>query len=108
MSADNGIYILVTKDNHKLCGFGVTENTFGKGVIAYRVTHAQAIDNLEWYEDDQPYNVGYFLDQLWGHCDPIYDKNEAKEYAEKLASRYSYLEYGICEIERLQYVFPGY
>lgn len=38
MSADNGIYILVTKDG-------------------YRVIHTQAIDNLYWYwNDDRLYN----------------------------------------------------
>ncbi len=36
MSADNGIYILQAKDG-------------------YRVTHAQAIDNLNWWPEDSGY-----------------------------------------------------
>lgn len=108
MSADNGIFILVTKDNRKRVANGATENTFGEGVIAYRVAHAQAIDNLDWYEKKQPYNVGYFLDQIWGHCTPYYDAKEAQAAADFESDLYYILEYGICKIERLQYSFPGY
>lgn len=107
MSADNGIYILVTKDNFKRIASGVTRNTFGEDIIAYRVAHAQAIDNLEWYEKNQPYNVGYFLEETWGHCIPFYSEEEAFAFAQSEADRYFMLEYGICRIERLNYVFPG-
>lgn len=59
MSSDNGIYILVTKDTHKKVNEYTWANTFGEGILAYRVVEAQAIDSLGWYKNNQPYNVGY-------------------------------------------------
>lgn len=106
MSADNGIYILVTKDSHKKQGTSWI-NTFGKGIIAYRVAHAQAIDNLTWYEKNQPYNVGYYLDQIWGKSNIYYDLEAAKNEAHWQADTHVILEYGVSVIERFQYSFPN-
>ena len=108
MSADNGVYILVTKDQHKSVSEYATMNTFEEGVVAYRVAYAQGIDALEWYENNQPYNVGYFLDHVFGRCVPVYTKDEALELAQTLHDSVKYTEYGICEVERLEYKFPGY
>lgn len=44
MSADNGIYILVTTDMHKWVNEYTTHNMMPDGIKAYRVAHAQAID----------------------------------------------------------------
>lgn len=107
MSADNGIYILKTKDSYKHVGYGVMENQWGEGIITYRVAHAQAIDDLYWYEENQPYSVGFFLYSVWGDVIPIYDESEAFKEALKLSKTFSILEYGISEIDRTQYCFPG-
>ena len=106
MSADNGIYILVTKDTHKKTNPHTWTNTFGEGVIAYRVAHAQAIDNLVWYEKNQPYNVGYFLHSTFGHSEPVYSLEEAHEIGYNLEKEIGYTEYGVRTIRRLEYAFP--
>lgn len=107
MSSDNGIYILRTLDNFKHVGNGIMENQWDKGIVAYRVAHAQGIDNLDWYEENQSYNVGFFLHYVWGDVIPIYDESEAFKEAFKLSKTFSILEYGISEIDRTQYCFPG-
>lgn len=106
MSADNGIYILVTKDSHKKTSEYSWTNTFGKGVIAYRVAEAGAIDNLEWYEKNQPYNIGYWLNSVFGKVRPVYSEEEALDIASKLEEEIGYTEYGVNKIDRLQYNFP--
>jgi len=107
MSADNGIYILVTKDQHRRVNEYTTINTF-TGIEAYRVAHAQAIDNLEWYEDNQPYNVGYFLHAIWGDSEVFYSADEAYAKAKEILKDVGYTEYGIGFIERTQYRFPNH
>lgn len=106
MSADNGIYILVTKDSHKKTSKHCWTNTFGEGIVAYRVAEAGAVDNLEWYERNQPYNIGYRLHATFGASKPVYTLEEAMEQAVKLEKHIGYTEYGINTIERLQYNFP--
>lgn len=106
MSADNGIYILVTKDSHKYVGGGCYENCLPDGITAYRVAEAGAIDNLEYYEKNQPYNVGYYLHLVWGKSRVFYSLEEAMEYAVSLEKQITYTEYGISVIDRQQYRFP--
>lgn len=106
MSADNGIYILQTIDSFKNTGRGAWVSTAGKGVVCYRVAHAQAIDNLSWYEENEPYNVGYFLHSVWGNSVPLYDLSEAEKLASEMEKEIGYTEYGIQLIKRLQYNFP--
>ena len=108
MSADNGIYILITTDMHKKTSDHSTENTFGKGILAYRVAHCQGIDNIDWYEEHQPYNVGACLNDYFGNAPVFYDKEQAREYALLLMENYSYLEYGLSTINRVQYSFYGF
>jgi len=83
MSADNGIYILITP----------TEDGKGK---EYRVTHAQAIDNITYeHPDGNPEEVvAYF-----GTCLPFYDEKNATEFAFDLYDEWGYTEYGIVDIE---------
>ena len=106
MSADNGIYILVTKDSHKKTSEYCWTNTFGEGVKAYRVAEAGAIDNLQWYEENQPYNVGYFLHSVFGSAKVVYTQEEASKIATEIEKEIGYTEYGVNQIERLQYNFP--
>lgn len=83
MSADNGIYILVTKGPE------------------YRVGYHMAIDNIygnfsdesfQWQGDPE---VMY----LYFHADKMFSSmQEALDYAEELVYNYDYLEDGICVI----------
>lgn len=82
MSADNGIYILKTKDNQ------------------YRVIYASAIENLYWNPlDSNSYNklIPTRIVELYGKSKYTYDKNLARDIAFNMA-RNTYLEYGISEI----------
>jgi len=64
MSADNGIYILRT-----VCKHFVNDEQTGQRVkvpyYVYRVAEAFAMDNFEWYEKNQPYNLGAFMLSVW-------------------------------------------
>lgn len=82
MSADNGIYILNTKDS-------------------YRVIHAQAIDNL-YYSPLQNFGaelVPTRVIEYFGNCRYTRDKEAAYRVAEQMAKKYPVLEYGINLIE---------
>lgn len=106
MSADNAIVVFVTKDSHKRECEGVWTNMLPEGILAYRVAHVQAIDNFEWLERNQLYNVGAWMVNTFGDCTPFYTQEEAFKEAERLLSGVEYVEYGIVKIERLQYNFP--
>lgn len=108
MSADNGIYILVTTDKHKKLNQYTTENTFGKGITAYRVAHCQAIDNLDWYEHNEFHNFGYILDAYFGKSELFYDRGDALLHALNLQEDVGYTEHGISEIDCTKYNFPGF
>lgn len=82
LSADNGIYILKTKDNQ------------------YRVIYASAIENLYWNPlDPNSYNklIPTRIIELYGKLKYTYDKNLARDIAFNMAKN-TYLEYGISEI----------
>ena len=83
MSADNGIYILKTKEGQ------------------HRVIHAQAIENLWWSftkmgtgETICPTRVV----ELFGDCQYTYNRNIGRSIAFSMAGNISILEYGIREI----------
>lgn len=87
MSADDGIYILQSKDG-------------------YRIIHAQAIENLYWWNIDGK-KEHYFAGKLnpkilldyFGDCEVFKIKEEAYKEADRLYNRYvedfGYVEYGI-------------
>lgn len=93
MSADNGIYILVTEAEE------------GK---EYRVRELQAIENVEWdpkaqKPTDDPDVKIENARRMWEGCDVYRSKEEALEYAaaihqEIMESTFPVLEYGICFI----------
>ena len=107
MSADNGIYILVTTDMHKWVNDRTTHNMRPNGVKAYRVAHAQAIDNLYYYEKIQKYNLGWCMDRIFGNSPTFYNEDEAYDYAKALELDIGYTEYGICERDFSRYAYPG-
>ncbi len=78
MGADNGIYILKTKDQ-------------------YRVIHAQAIENL-YYSHINPYNselVPTRIIEHYGDCRYTRDFDKAMKVATAMERRSGYTEYGI-------------
>lgn len=113
MSADNGIYILHTKDKFKEIkrnGIVVQENCFENHVSAFRVSHTQAIDNFEYYEKNQIYMLGKYMYDVWGKSKVYYSQNEAFEEAQKrfneiINSDFPICEYGIQIIDATKYSF---
>jgi hypothetical protein len=81
MSADNGIYILVSPNKET----GFTE---------YRVIYAQSIDNIYFQPDHGDFNTEH-LRNYFAKCKFNTSDIDALAYARKLESKYSYLEYGI-------------
>lgn len=85
MSADNGIYILKTKDQ-------------------YRVAHLQAIDNVSWSIIDGNWQnkketrgkcVPTRVIEMWGKCKYTRDENVALKIAHRWASSIPICEYGV-------------
>lgn len=85
MSADNGIYILKTRDQ-------------------YRVAHLCAIDNVTWSVIDgdwcnDPYKRGKLVParvvEMWGNCKYTRNKDKALEIAHKWADSLPICEYGV-------------
>ena len=120
MSADNGIYILVTRDSMKLEQQERIFEDNGEpfvyesltsvegGIDAYRVAHAQAIDNFDYYEETEPHNLGAYMKQVWGKSPVFYDADEAWAYAGEIYGEYEWTEYGIQLIDATRYSFYGY
>ena len=107
MSADNCICILKTTDNFKKENAYTLSNTFGKGITAYRVVECQAVDNFQYYVENEPHNIGHWMYSTFGKVTPSYDYNTAMEIANTLLSQNYYVEYGIVEIDASKYNFPG-
>jgi|GEM_PF-5369941 len=107
MSADNGVYILKTTDKFKRINENSLENLFGKDITAYRVAHAQAVDNFDWYKENEIHNLGKWMYDVFGKSPVFYDEKEAREYAFKKHDEYDYTEYGVCDIDAGEYNFPG-
>ena len=100
MSADNGIYILETYQNsEKIGAFQVR----CKPYLVYRVAATQAFDNLDWYENEETYNVGCYLASVFGKSKVYLTEASALEEAARLHSKEDYVEYGIRFVRRPQY-----
>lgn len=85
MSADNGVYILKTKDQ-------------------YRVAHLQAIDNVSWSIIDGDWQnekrtrgkcVPTRVVEMWGKCKYTRDESVALKIAHRWASSLPICEYGV-------------
>lgn len=104
MSSDNGIYILRTLRTRRIKGACSIKS---EPHYVYRVAHAQAIDNFDWYEQNQPYNLGFYMQTIWGSSEVFESRNAALRYAHSIERRYDILEYGVCELRTKDYIFPG-
>lgn len=90
MSADNGVYVLLTE----------TE----KGP-EYRVAYAQAIDSVYGKFNEESFRYDGDSDMIravFGESDVFYTLNEALDKAEEIAQDYDYLEDGIAVISDFQ------
>lgn len=85
MSADNGIYILKTKDQ-------------------YRIAHLKAIDNVSWSIIDGDWQNNKFTKgkcvptrvvEMWGNCKFTRDEGKALRLAHKWAGSLPICEYGV-------------
>lgn len=85
MSADNGIYVLKTRDQ-------------------YRVAHLRAIDNVswsvidgDWYNNEETKGkcVPTRVVEMWGDCKFTRDEGKALSLAHRWASSLPICEYGV-------------
>ena len=79
MSADNGIYILKTKDQ-------------------YRVAHLSAIENITWSFIDGDWDCRFVptrVVDMWGNCKYTRDANKALRIAYKMVKSLPACEYGV-------------
>lgn len=102
MSQDGTVVVLGTKSTRRNDPRGFSE-TYPERTV-YRVEFLQAWDNFKWYKDNQPYNVGAYLVEQFGHCKPIDNFLDAMRKANEIADDIGYVEYGICVVET-DYVF---
>lgn len=88
MSSDNGIYILKSKDG-------------------YRVVHTQAIENIYWWNVENPDTRKWKkkskinpieLKEYFGESKVFKTENEVLKEAIQLQKKYEMVEYGICYI----------
>lgn len=105
MSSDNGVYILSTISKWKKDGVGCVKRPVP--VRVYRIAHLSAIDNFDWYKENQPYNLGWYMHECWGRSVVYESEEEALLAAHALAKTIDILEYGVSSIST-DYSFPGW
>lgn len=96
MSSDNGIYVLGTIRDRRMEGRATIAC---KPYKVYRIAHASAIDNFDHYQHNQTYNLGCYMQEVWGQSKVYMTKEEALEEAHKVAKLVETLEYGVVVIE---------
>lgn len=96
MSADNGVYVLGTVRDRRQEGRATVTC---KPYKVYRIAHAQAIDNFEYYQHDQTYNLGCYMQEIWGQSKVYTTKEDALKEAHNVARLIENLEYGVVVIE---------
>lgn len=108
MSSDNGVYILVTKDQFKIMS-GVHGdmylNMFDLPITAYRVVHTQGADAFYTIESERLYMLGKYMHDVWGKAKVFYDPLEAQAEANRIHEGLHFSEYGICIINAEKYSF---
>jgi len=94
MSADNGIYVLLTES--------------GKGP-EYRVVYSHAIDNIygKWNNETAKYDGNiHALQETFKEAPVFHTINEALDYAEEVENKIGNTEDGICIIN--EFAHHGY
>ena len=103
MSSDNGIYILRSKSE---CLINGAARTRTPEYFVYRVAHNQAMDDYDWYLNNQLHNLGWYLWTVFKDSYRHTSYASAQYEATAIERGYGYTEYGICLIE-FDKVFPG-
>lgn len=96
MGSDNGVYILQTMRDT------VVENGWVEKCEPYpvwRVAHVTAIDNFYYYQDEEIYNLGAYMAEVWGKSPSFTTKEEAFSFAQRVIEAVGHVEYGISFIE---------
>ena len=105
MSSDNGVYILKTKRNRLEERPGVW--TKHQEHFVYRIAYASAVDNFDYIKDNQLYNLGAYMKEVWGKSKVYLDEGIATLAAEQLSESIDYTEYGVVEIDASDMIFYG-
>lgn len=95
MSADNGIYVLQT----------CKAVSSGDIKYEYRIAHAQAIDNFDYYENTSTEKLKEYMVDIWGDSKVYGNRRDALQAAHELADGYEILEYGV-RVIKTNYIFP--
>lgn len=103
MSADNGIYILRSKSEWLING---ATRVRTPEHFVYRVAQNQAMDNYDWYLNNQLHNLGWYLWTVFRGSYRHISYDSAQCEATAIERGCGYTEYGICLIE-FDKVFPG-
>lgn len=103
MSADNGVYILQTVRTRRESPERPGRYTKCEPHHVYRVAHTQAVDNFEYYQENEPHNLGAYMQQVWGNS-PVFESHEkallhASGIAKEVTDSGFPLEYGVSTIE---------
>ena len=104
MSADNAVVIIKTKRTAKYHGNGYWE--MQKPNYVYRLAEMQAVDQLDWVEQNQIYNFGALLKDVFGSSFVYESFNEVIKKADELLSN-DYYEHGIVRKDYSNYIFYG-
>lgn len=89
MSADNGIYILVTpKGNHGACEYRVSEFQAVENLYYNPITYAE----LDW---NNAAAIMHNARRMWGKCNVLTDKMAALCVAAEILDGLAICEYGI-------------
>jgi hypothetical protein len=111
MSADNGVYILKTTSEWQIDPVSGHKWSDHSTRLVCRVAELAGVDNLNWYENNQHYNMGAYLLQNWGKSHVYYTEAEAFEAAKVILAQtikgFGICEYGIQLIDMAQYRFFG-
>lgn len=105
MSADNAVVILATERyaDERQPGCWTLD---GKKRIVYRVATVCALENFEYYQEYQLYNLGAYMQACWGGSKVYKSLDEAKARAQEILEQTGYVEYGI-QIKKFQGIFFG-
>jgi hypothetical protein len=107
MSADNGVYILVSRGRKTRHGYKKE----------YRVTHAQAIENIQWQPgdgiipgDEEIELSPMYVRALFGNARVFTDRRIAEGYAQRIYDEHTedggVVEYGIRFLDYSHIRFP--
>ena len=114
MSADNGIYILITTDRLKRRQVSpgnksVVFDYIEGGIKTFRVAEVRGIDDIYYLRNEERHNLGAYMYEYWGKAPVFYEESEALLKARDLADRFSEncwpLEYGINVLDFSEFNF---